>query len=88
MLPDLFKHNRTVAICGYAGMGKSELAQKSVQIYTGIHTSSYFNAIWINTEESAEVKDMFYNIASYLCIPTVEVHSKEKVSFKIIQHAV
>ena len=83
-LEELFKKNKTVAICGFRGIGKSELARKFAQI----RGESGYNVIWINAEWQTHVEDTFNNIADELCLLERENHSKEKAHFEKLKRIV
>ena len=77
----MFKQSTVVAICGFGGIGKSELARKFAQL----QSNSYSNFIWINSEKRSQVEDTFYKIADYICLAAKEFNSKGKVSFEIVR---
>ena len=86
LLVELLEKKKTVAICGFGGMGKTELARKFIQMESELKYNN--SVIWISSESIAQIEDTFHSIASYLGLPTKGIDSEEKVSFEVILSSV
>ena len=82
----MFKQGQTIAVCGFGGIGKTELTRKFIQLKGESDFNS--NVIWINAEDSGQMEQTFKDIADYLCLAVHGADPKEIVSFDVVRQTV
>ena len=73
--------DRTLALVGFGGMGKTELVRKFLEL----HEQEYPNVAWINAETEDSVMESFQNLAEDLRLPSNDKDGV-KIASKVYSH--